>query len=498
MRAGALLGKENVDLPQHDRSCEKGTRSVKRIRGLAGQVEVGAPDESLTPVSGVVAVTELVTRLGLVNALDDAIGPIKQRDRGLSGGELLVSLAQAQMLGGDFLVSLDRRRADVTGEALSAVPTPASTTAAALAARFGPMRVAGIEEGVGEVVCRVVGLLPVARRVALRGGRATIDVDGTEVEVYGPGKQGIAYNYKGQRAGRPHVASWAEAGVVVAADLLAGNEDPRPGTVSLIERATATLRVAGVTARPRVRGDVGYFASDIAWAAINNGCDFSLGVMRNKAVWRSLSTIPDDGWRRAKRMRGAQVAVMDYAPKGWPPDAKTVVRRVKVKAATISTDPRARRRRTIPADQLALALDAKVLTVYAYSFIITNLDVSTPAKAVALEAWHRMRSDIEDRIRDAKHGAALRHLPSGNRAVNTVWMWAALLAINLSAWLQELAGLDHANGRGRAHLTTLRHLLLAVPARLIRHAGQAVLRLPPGRELLTSVLARLRRIPIPA
>jgi hypothetical protein len=39
--------------------------------------------------------------------------------------------------------------------------------------------------------------------------------------------------------------------------------------------------------------------------------------------------------------------------------------------------------------------------------------VSTPAKAAALEAWHRMRTDIEDRIRDAKHGAALRHLPSG-------------------------------------------------------------------------------------
>ena len=159
-------------------------------------------------------------------------------------------------------------------------------------------------------------------------------------------------------------------------------------------------------------------------------------------------------------MRGAQVAVMDYAPKGWPPGSKTVVRRVKVKATTISTDPRARRRRTIPADQLILALDGKVLTVYAYSLIITNLDVSTPAKATALEAWHRMRTDIEDRIRDAKHGAALRHLPSASRAVNTVWMWAALLAINLSAWLQELGGLDGGNGRGRAHLTTLRHLLL--------------------------------------
>jgi hypothetical protein len=116
---------------------------------------------------------------------------------------------------------------------------------------------------------------------------------------------------------------------------------------------------------------------------------------------------------------------MDYAPKGWPPGTSCVVRRVKVKAAAISTDPRARRRRTIPADQLTLALEGKVLTVYAYSFIITNLDVSTPGKAVTLEAWHRMRTDIEDRIRDAKHGAALRHLPSGNRTVNTVWMWAA-------------------------------------------------------------------------
>jgi len=27
-------------------------------------------------------------------------------------------------------------------------------------------------------------------------------------------------------------------------------------------------------------------------------------------------------------------------------------------------------------------------------------------------------------------------------------MWAALLAVNLSAWLQELTGLDHSDGRG--------------------------------------------------
>jgi Transposase DDE domain group 1 len=496
MRAGAFRDKDNTGLVDPDRSCRKGTRSVMRIRGLAGRVEVGTPDASLTPASGVVAVAELVGRLGVIDAFDDAVGVIKQRDRGLTAGQFLVALAQTQMLGAEFLTGLDRRRDDAAGEALSAVPTPASTTAATLAERFGPVQLAGIEEGIGEITCRVVGLLPAKRRAALRAGTATIDLDGTDVEVYGSRKDGIAYSYKGARAGRPHVATWAEAGLVTAADLLAGDEDPRPGAGSLIERSVATLTAAGVTTRPRVRGDVGYFAKEIAWAAVDTGCDFSLGVTRNKAAWRAAAAIPADAWRRAKRMKGAQVAVMDYAPAGWPPDTGCVVRRVKVKAATISTDPRARRRRTIPKDQLALALDGLVNEVYAYSFIATNLDVSTPAKAVAVEAWHRMRTDIEDRIRDAKHGAALRHLPSGTRAVNTVWMWGALLAINMSAWLQELAGIDDGAGRGRAHLGTLRHRLLNVPARLIRHAGQAILRLPPGHQLLATVLARLRHLPI--
>ena len=469
---------------------------MKKIPGLAGRVRIGAPDPSLTPASGVVAVAELVGRLGVVEALDDAVGGIKQRDRGLSAGQFLLAVAQAQMLGAQFWTGLDRRRADTCGEVVSAVPTPAATTAVQLADRFGPNQLAGIEEGIGELVCRVIGLLPPARRAVLRAGGASIDLDGTDVECYGGAKEGIAYNYKGQRGGRPHVATWAEAGLVTAADLLAGDEDPRPGARSLIERCVATLRVAGVTARPVVRGDVGYFAKDIAQAAVDNDCDFSLGVTRNPAVWRAAAAIDATRWRRAKRMSHAQVAVCDYAPAGWPPGTVTVVRRVRVRAGDLSTDPRARRRRTIPKDQLALALDGVVEHVYAYSFIATNRDVSTPAKAVEAEAWHRMRTDIEDRIRDAKHGAALRHLPSGTKAANTVWMWAALLAVNLSAWLQELGGLDTGDGRGRNHLGTLRHRLLLVPARLVRHAGQVTLRLPPARQLLAQVLARLRRLPI--
>jgi hypothetical protein len=98
---------------------------VGRVRGgkrSRQQVQIGAPDESLTAVSGMVAVTELCERLGVIEALDAAVGPIKARERGRSGGELLVGLAAAQLAGEDHLVGLDRQRADVAGQAL----TPAS------------------------------------------------------------------------------------------------------------------------------------------------------------------------------------------------------------------------------------------------------------------------------------------------------------------------------------------------------------------------------------
>jgi hypothetical protein len=52
------------------------------------------------------AVTELCDRLGVISALDTAVGPVKQRDRGFGAGELLTGIAAAQLAGEDFLVGL--------------------------------------------------------------------------------------------------------------------------------------------------------------------------------------------------------------------------------------------------------------------------------------------------------------------------------------------------------------------------------------------------------
>ncbi len=82
-------------------------RGKRRAKHLRPVVRIGKPDASLTGLAGLAAVEELVAALGVVAELDRAVGPIKERARGATGGQLLVGLATAQLCGQDCLAGLD-------------------------------------------------------------------------------------------------------------------------------------------------------------------------------------------------------------------------------------------------------------------------------------------------------------------------------------------------------------------------------------------------------
>jgi hypothetical protein len=480
--------------------------SVREIRRLRRRVRIGAPDPSVTSFSGMAAVTELVDRLNMITLLDAVIGPIKERDRGFTGGQLLVGMACAQLAGEEFLVGLDRYRADVAGQVLAAVPGLCSTTAAGLARRLSDGQWRTVETGIGEVHAAMLAALPPQRAAALCQA-VTIDLDTTDVEVYGRLKRGVAFNHQGQRVGRPHVATWAETATVLAADLMAGTDDPRPHAAELLGRALATLPAPARAGKIRLRADAGYFAGELARAALFAGVEFAIGAKRIAPLWRILDGVAETDWTDAVDMTGAQVAVAGYCPDWWPAATRLLIRRVRLNLnrGQVSADVRSRRRRTLHPDQRALPLDelATADAVYAYSFIVTDLDVSTGKRAAAVEHWYRHRTQVENVFRDAKLGAALRHLPSGYPQVNTAWMWGALLAASIAGWLHQLTAtpgpgrrlFGHGLRGGQAMIATLRHRLIRIPARLIRHSGELTLRLPPGHDLLNEVLARIRALP---
>ncbi|MEU1598682.1 hypothetical protein ABZ468_39195, partial [Streptomyces sp. NPDC005708] len=71
---------------------------------------MGEPDGSLTENGGLLLIAELDRVLGITAALDVGIGPVKERDRGLWGGEFALALAAVQLTGEDHLIGFDRLR----------------------------------------------------------------------------------------------------------------------------------------------------------------------------------------------------------------------------------------------------------------------------------------------------------------------------------------------------------------------------------------------------
>ena len=106
-----------------------------------------------------------------------------------------------------------------------------------------------------------------------------------------------------------------------------------------------------------MRADAGYFAGQLARAALFADIEFAIGARRIAPLWRLLDGISEDDWTDAIDMPGAQVAVADYCPDWWPASTQLLIRRVRLDVTTqVSADPRARRRRTLHPDQRALPL----------------------------------------------------------------------------------------------------------------------------------------------
>lgn len=452
-----------------------------------GRIVVCADERSLTPYAGLAVSGELARRIGLAGLIDAELAverrarPVKVRRRGLSPGELVVSLAECQLVGGAFFDHLEDVRADLAGAGLRAVAaTPSAPAALQNAKRFRRCHVQRIERAMaraGQRLDKALGRDPSAP--------VTIDLDATQVTVYGQRKQGAGRSRHGHMSYAPHIAFWAERGRALTSELVGGNREKLTGG-DCARIATRAIALLGDGHGPvTMRIDSAYYAVELLERLRREQARFTVSVPRNQAMWKTLAQMPEDAWRDALDMPGAQVAETIYAPAGWRHEPlRLIVRRVPFSAQKIADGSlSARRRKTIHPDQLALALDGQVASVFGYSFILTDI---SHQPAVWVEHFHRHRAQIEERLKDTKLGQALRHLPSGNQDANRVWLTAALLALNLTAFCCDLCPAAGASGKApddaplRRTAQTLRRILFNIPARIIRTARRTILRLPEG------------------
>jgi hypothetical protein len=454
-----------------------------------GRLEIRADDPSLTPYAGLAIVGELVRRTRLVELIDAEIRvvrterAVKRRRRGLTAGAFAVSLAECQIAGADCFDDIENVRADRAGAPLRAVAaTPSAPAARQLARRFGPGHIRAIERAqarVGERLDRELGRDPAED--------VRFDLDATETEVYGRKKDGAARSHSGALAYNSYVVTWAQRGRALTSELMGGNRAriSAPESAAMIARASALLPAGH--GQVTVRGDSGFYSVELMMRLREQQARFTLSAPRTTRMWRALREIPEDAWADATAMHGAQVAETAFTPDGWKHEPlRLIVRRVAVSAAELHAgNAKARRRSTIPADQLAMVIDGQLASTFAYSFIVTDIPAAEKT-TIEVEHYHRQRAQIEERFKDAKLGQPLRHLPSGDMNANRVWLACCLLALNITALVCDISPAAGASGAAphgtplRRHAKALRQILFCVPARITRTARRTIVHLPDG------------------
>ena len=93
----------------------------------------------------------------------------------------------------------------------------------------------------------------------------------------------------------------------------------------------------------RLRADAGYFAGQLARAALFAGIEFAIGRLAHRPAVAAARRPGENDWADAVDMDGAQVAVAEYTPDWWPAATRLLIRRVRldVGAGQVSADPRA-------------------------------------------------------------------------------------------------------------------------------------------------------------
>jgi hypothetical protein len=430
------------------------------------RLDTAFDDDRLVADAGLLLPATLAHRLGLKEIVETHLDLGAAPGRAHVGDKFL-TLVMSALAGGDCIDDAGALRAGGTDRILGFTVKAASTLGTFLRSfRWGHVRQL-------DAVSRHLLARAWAAGAGPGDGPLTIDLDSTICETYGLRKEGgSAFTYARVRGYHPLLAIAAGTGDVLMARLRGGTATSGRSAGHFLRETIGRVRSAGASGELTVRADSGFYAHAVVAVCRTLGVRFSITIRQHGSVRRLIEAIPDDAWTPIPYWLdgGADVAETTYIPFAQHTDrapVRLIVRRV----------------RPTPGSQLAL------LTLYDHHAFITDRD----GEMLELEADHRRHAEVENAIRDLKHGMGLNHLPSGRFAANGAWLAIQVMAHNLARWTSRL-GL----GEGIVTTKTLRRRLFSLVGRLTRSARRVTLHLPtrwPWAIGWDAVLSRLRAIP---
>ena len=306
----------------------------------------------------------------------------------------------------------------------------------------------------------------VMERLAVEGlSRVTVDFDGSVLST-GRHAEGTAVGFnnkkKGARSYYPLFCTIAQTDQVLDVHHRPGNVHDSNGADTFIDHCIDHVRSCLPHAQVETRIDSAFFNEVIIERLHGSGVEFTLSVPFERfAALKGLV----EGTRRWRRMApGLDYFETRWKPKSWNTRYRFIFIRKQVRCQ----------------DKLPIQLDLFRPTEYGYEFkvIVTNKRMS-PRKVVA---FHEGRGSQEGIFAELKTHCQMDYVPVKTRVGNQLYMFAGILAHNLTRELQiQLDPRARGTTAKRAALWcfreigTLRRTLIQCAGRMIRPAGKLIL-----------------------
>ena len=398
--------------------------------------EIGGNVEA-TLYGGLFAMHRLVTRLGLVRAIDASLELLKMH-LPYHESDHVLTLAYSVLSGGTRLEDVDRLRNDVPlMNGLGARLLPDPTTVGDFLRRFTEADIVALMDAINSVR----PALWRSRCADLLGEVAYVDVDGTIVPTAGELKQGMDINYKGIWGYAPLLVTLANTREVLYLDNRPGNAPSHLDAATWIDKAIDL--VAPYAKRVCVRGDTD-FALTTQFDQWAEKVDFVLGTDNIAALRTRAEALPETAWKRLQRpapyenktgktrarrhnrkqqvvrdreflnlrLNGEEVAEFTYKPNKCRRAYRVVVLRKNVSRVKGET---------------ALLDEIR----YFFYFTTHSADTHTPAQIVELA---NDRCDQENIHGQLKSGLVALRAPVDDLLSNWAYMLIAALAWNIKSW----------------------------------------------------------------
>jgi len=399
--------------------------------------------EKLTAHGGLALMAEFNHGIGLRD-LSDRYLPVPGSNRGFNPSVMVDTLVLMFQGGGRSLEDLrELKNEGGLMKLMGCDEIPESDTVGDWLRRMGDPKTGqqGLE-GLDGVRDKIIG------RILKRDGMKEYTLDADATEIIGE-KADALFTYNGNKGYMPMLGFLYETPVCLYDEFREGNVAPAYGQKEFYIECKS--RMSGGKRIGYYRSDSASYQAELFNQLEEDGVKYAITADQDKAVKVLIALIGEAGWKEPVRGCGYELAETIHCMNETKKAFRLVIKRQIRRQGELF----------------------EKVGQYFYHAVATNWLEEEKDTGEVLE-WHNQRGQAENFNKELKIGFGMERMPCGQSHANAVFFRIGVLAYNLFIGFKRLSCPE---AWVKQTIATFRWKMVQVAGRIVRHAGEIVLKL---------------------